>query len=343
MPRSSGGGSHGGGSHGGSHSSGRGGSRGGSGYRTSSTYFAGATRYAYYRHHRPVYFYSNYDPTEKLSPWRYLMLLFYVPFFFGVFSMIATAVHFPAKLKTDYNTEIIIEDRVDVIADEAGLEKTLETFLEETGIAPAVVTINNEEWQGYYSSLEDYAFSWYVNHFRDEKHWLIIYSQPQIPDVKFNDWYWEGMQGDDTVRILNDSVCRDFNNELQTYLTASSFYTVGDAIKLAFDNLNPKVMKVSVEWGFFPIIIAMTAFLIFHASLMMGITPNRIRQRKAVKCEEGAKEDKCEYCDGIYIVGTCTSCPHCNAPVKMHNPYYNEDGTRPIYLNGKEYHPGDES
>ena len=80
MPHSSGGGSHSGGSHGGSHHSSH--SHGGSGRSSRhvrSTYFPDARRYVYYDHHRPVYVYADYDITEKRSPLRFLMLLFYLP------------------------------------------------------------------------------------------------------------------------------------------------------------------------------------------------------------------------------------------------------------------------
>ena len=34
-------------------------------------------------------------------------------------------------------------------------------------------------------------------------------------------------------------------------------------------------------------------------------------------------EDVCEYCGGIYVVGTVINCPHCAAPLKTHNQYQN--------------------
>ena len=34
-------------------------------------------------------------------------------------------------------------------------------------------------------------------------------------------------------------------------------------------------------------------------------------------------EDVCEYCGGIYVVGTVINCPHCAAPLKPHNQYQN--------------------
>ena len=62
-----------------------------------------------------------------------------------------------------------------------------------------------------YKDLEKYAYDLYVNTYDDEYHWVIIYSEPKNADPNFNDWYFEGMQGDFTDPILSTSVTRKFN------------------------------------------------------------------------------------------------------------------------------------
>ena len=49
-------------------------------------------------------------------------------------------------------------------------------FRDKTGVTPAIITVDNREWKGYYNDLENYAYDRYVNMFPDEKHWLIVYS-----------------------------------------------------------------------------------------------------------------------------------------------------------------------
>lgn len=99
MPHSSGGGSHSGGSHSGSGFSSSSSSSGGSSAKhIKHTSFPGARRYVYYENYRPVYVYADYDITEKRSPLRFLMLLFYLPFILFTFSMFAEAYHHPHKL-----------------------------------------------------------------------------------------------------------------------------------------------------------------------------------------------------------------------------------------------------
>lgn len=123
-------------------------------------------------------------------------------------------------------------------------------FYNRTGISPAVITVENSDWQGYYSDLENYAYDLYVNHFADESHWLIVYSTPDgySSSDGFEDWYWEGMQGNDTDDVLTKSVTNSFNDELQKNLTARTRYTVSSAISTSFDDLTPTVMKSKVNW-----------------------------------------------------------------------------------------------
>ena len=87
----------------------------------------------------------------------------------------------------------------------------------------------------------------YVTEFDDEEHWLVVYSEPTSPDPDFNDWYWEGMQGDDTDNIITVDVADDFKDLMQKYLTANSRYDVSSAIAAAFDETTPNVMDGHVE------------------------------------------------------------------------------------------------
>ena len=207
MPHSSGGGSHGGGSHhsSSSHSSSHRSSSGGSSsrIRTSRTYFPGARRFVYYRNGVPNYVYSDTDLSKGPSKLRFLMLIFYVPFVLAAFLLISTSFGIPEKLKVDYNSQIVIQDDANVLGDTTKLGDALEDFFNTTGISPAVMTVYNSDWEDNYADLEKYAYELYVNRFYDEKHWLIVYSQPKDPDDEFNNWYWEGMQMIPTVSLLH--------------------------------------------------------------------------------------------------------------------------------------------
>lgn len=137
----------------------------------------------------------------------------------------------------------------------------------------------------------------------------------EIMTVNNEDWYWEGMQGNDTDDVLTESVTNSFNDELQKNLTARTRYTVSSAISTSFDDLTPTVMKSKVNWTMLFTSIAILAFVCLHACLMIGINPKARKYAKAKPCSDAAQEKACEYCGYTYVVDTCTECPHCGAPI----------------------------
>lgn len=335
MPHSSGGGSHGGGSHGGGSHGGHSSSGSRSMPTASRKYFAGATPYVRYHNGRTDILYADRDIT-KTKKQDYLSNLFTIVVislfmaFFAFMSLdsILGVFRTPKKLTVDYDTAIVIEDNLGVITDRAAMEKTLSAFFDKTGITPAVITVTNESWRNY-SNLENYAYDLYVNRFDDEKHWLIVYSQQaDASGSGFVDWYWEGMQGDDTDNILNDYSTGLFIDLMQKYLTADSKYTVERAIRLSFEQITPQIMERHVNWQdakdailVLLIMAAMWVFPVFF-SIMNIIKMKNYKDYQKVPSVDGKIliQETCDYCGGVYVVGTCLNCPHCGASVKAYNP-----------------------
>lgn len=330
MPHSSGGGSHHGGSHHSSHHSSSHSGHSGSSSRprtVRTTYFVGSRRYVRYRNHQPEYIYADYDVTGKSSKVATTITLFILCFFalLGII-MISSAMKGPSKLKGNYGNPGI-EDHLGIFDgnDETRILNSLRDFKEETGITPYVITVFNEEWEDNYYGLENYAYDLYVNMFPDEGHWLIVYSQQMNAEYdSFVDWYWEGMQGDDTDDIISASMADDFTDLLQKYLTASSRYDVAEAIANAFDETTPKAMKrrmtedsggVAMMGGI------MIVYVLIYAFGLIKSNAETNKYKDYVKCPEAAevREIVCDYCSGVYVKGTVTSCPHCGAPVRVMN------------------------
>lgn len=343
MPHSSGGGSHSGGSHSGSGFSSSSSSSGGSSAKhIKNTSFPGARRYVYYENYRPVYIYADYDIRKGTASGKFFSILgSAVSLLFGIM-LLAMCYDKPQKMDTSPSYSCEIVDCAGVIDDADMVQSAIDDFYDETGIPVEVMTVNNEDWQGsyskledfaydmyvtefddeehwqgYYSDLENYAYDLYVNHFADESHWLIVYSTPDgySSSDGFEDWYWEGMQGNDTDDVLTESVTNSFNDELQKNLTARTRYTVSSAISTSFDDLTPTVMKSKVNWTMLFTSIAILAFVCLHACLMIGINPKARKYAKAKPCSDAAQEKACEYCGYTYVVDTCTECPHCGAPI----------------------------
>ncbi len=313
MPHSSGGGSSGGG--GGYHS----GSDGPRGPRCSSRPFAGGTPYVYYdRHLHPHMCYCSEDPTKASPRSRIASYIF-----LGIFAIaplavvIFTGFHNPKKLATDYVANIKIEDRIDTLTaeEEATVQATFQEFYNVTGIAPYLVTMENDAWKASYASLQDYAYRYYVGEFgNDESHWLIAYSgDAGLPRVN---WRFEGMQGNNTDNILTTRVTDRFNEAMYKGLSDSA-YTVSRAVDEAFKGILPGIMDSS-----FYVPTPVLIFVIAWAAISSGaliynvIQGSRAKYMKnAVKAPEGTTLKTCAHCGAQYYDGTVSRCPKCGNAV----------------------------
>ena len=324
MPHSSGGGSHGGGFHGGSGFHGSGTRGVNSNTRAySHTYFPGAMRYVYYdRRHLPQVIYANRNPAS----WKPIPKVAYIAVaaLWILISVVLILVgnRAPHKLSANYDTAIRITDGAGVFSDaeEAGLRTSLEAFREATGITPAVETVRHGDWQGHYINLETYAYQLYVTQFRDEKHWLIVYSVPAAFEDRFEDWRWEGMQGDDTDGIITESVADRFGSTLQKQLTARDRYTPGQAIALAFDSLTPDIMARRTDPEAVGMLAVATVFFIVVLVAMVWYDRTGRKYAGAVKAPENLERVSCAYCGSPYIAGTVANCPNCGAAVQAKSP-----------------------
>lgn len=311
MPHSSGGGSHGGGSHGGSRSSS--GSSKPSGVMNRP--YPGASRYVYYRHHKPVFIYSNRNPEHSFRDGLLQILLITIVLIPIAIFCVSSDRHNPKKMKTDYDTQIVIQDDANVLTKNEELLKSLNAFFDTTGITPAVFTVKDEVWRKSYTTLERFAYDKYLDLFEDEKHWLIVYSPGAENDTGFDDWHWEGMQGDDTDPILSEHETNIFNDALQKALLQREKYEISEAIANAFDTLTPVVMNSYLtSYAFATILTFVVAYLLMFFFYFHPIRDSYYS--KAVACPNNlVDQETCGYCDGVYVVGLHNNCPHCGAPI----------------------------
>lgn len=305
MPHSSGGGSSGGGFHSGSSSS------SGPSYRTSSRYFAGSTCYVYYGRNgrlHTVYTNNPNSPTKKSTILTFVMLG--VMMIAGGLVAFFGGYHNPSKLPTDYSTSILIQDETDVLDedDEAKLRSTFQEFFTVTGICPSVLAVDNSVWNTHYASLEGYAYDAYLARFKDESHWLIVYS-----DVggSHDNWSFEGMQGNDTDGILFTSVTDRFNKSL--YDSLSDKRPVGESIETAFRLIMPNIMDKNYHLEL-PLLI----FVIVWEGALIAVLVRSIMQcfqskgmQSGTKIEGQPTIKKCPFCGNEYAQGTVIRCPKC--------------------------------
>lgn len=230
MPHSSGGGSHGGGSHGGSH---------GSSNHVSRSYFPGSRRYRrHYSDGRPdEYVYATRKPSKTtLSSVIIVGVMAAFFMFAGTFGILGDV---PRKLKTEYMDSPKVYDEFDLIANDDALEEVIDEYCDVTGICPVIITTYDEIWNSKYSDLESYAFDQYVDNYKDEQHFVIVYSIPMEQAIElYNgedfvpDYQWEAIQGDETDPIITESYFKKFADRVQDKLEDGE--DPGEAFDFAF-------------------------------------------------------------------------------------------------------------
>ena len=304
MPHSSGGGSSGGGFHSGSSSP-------GPSYRTSSRYFPGATCYVYYGrggHLCTVYTNNPNKPTKKSTILTFaivgvMMIAGGLVAFFGGY-------HNPKKIPTDYSTSITIQDQTGILdeSEKTKLRGTFNEFFTVTGICPSVLTVDNSVWNTHYGSLNGYAYDAYLSRFKDESHWLIVYSDA---GGSRNNWAFEGMQGNDTDGILYTAVTDRFNKSLHDSLSSNK--PVGESIDASFRLIMPNIMDASYHMEL-PVLIFVIAWEgILTVALISSIVQcfHNKGMQDAVKLDGQPNIKKCPSCGNEYAQGTVIRCPKC--------------------------------
>lgn len=295
MPSSCGGGSHSGGSSsgggsfsgGGSHGGGSG-SLGGSSRRSSYKPFAGAYHHCYYdrsgRMHE--YYYSSHESMGPSFAFTVFMCIFLSVFPLAAAGTFLSSIAFPKPLAkttagaaagTSANpapgaaagssanqtagaaadSMVMLEDNADIFteAEEKDIRTELQKFYDKTGIIPYAETEFNSEWETNYISLENYAYEQYVSRFSDEKHFLVLYTQPAQITRDFTDWHWWAVKGDDTAKMITPSHFARFQKTFQDALYKTGKSTDGDsstiaaAYKKAFAEAADYMLKPSLTAG----------------------------------------------------------------------------------------------
>ena len=324
MPHSSGGGSHGGGSHSGSSHHGSGGTTR-SGPVISRKPYPGAYRYVFYnmRTRAPEYYYYQGEP-KKPGRAKVILLSMLISLFFVPMLVLLLSSMFYTPKKIDVSSYAagaeVYDDAGLTAADGERLRQEMQAFLDTTGISPAVEVVETGEWQGRYSDLERFAYSEYQRLFDDEKHWLFVISYPEgWESMEFVDWEWEGMIGDDVSACVNTASEERMTDIVHKHLLRGTPQELGGCLADAFAECGGIVMRRQFDRD----TIMPTLFMLAFYGLLLFLFIHEYRQKKrlseAYKCPEGAKEYACEYCGCAYVEGTISSCPHCGAPIPVHD------------------------
>ena len=316
MPHSSGGGHSSGGSHGSSRSK-------PADMRYGNKYYRGANRYVYYRGGVPQYYYSDRPYTLETSRSERIRAIFssIISVFIGCIMAFYGFISFPHKVKTDYNTDILIRDAAQLLSEtEKGeMEEAFHNFQKKTGVTPAFFTVKDQEMVNQSSGLKQYAYNEYVNTFDDEKHWLVVYCAGDDA----GSWAWEGMIGDDCDGMISTDLENEFTERLHKNLTNSPEKIAASVIN-AFEETGKKAGQFSFN-NLFTLAFALGGgglfvFTAVRKIISTGKTKAEDDPRiESVQCPDAEKEPetaKCAYCNGEFVLGLHTNCPHCGAPIE---------------------------
>ena len=292
MAHSSGGGSYGGGCHGGYRGGGN--ASGSNVYIIRANMYKGAKRYSYVdKKGVKKYFYcqgnlDNYSTAD-------LKLSFVVCIIFILAMLFYPDMKpnfFRAQKLSNPCSEIVIEDRLNVIEDSQQLLEELTVFYEKTGVTPGVVTVAESDWSEQYNNLEDYAMDQYYALYEDEVHWLIVYSASLDEEGKPRSIFWsfEGIIGDDTGDSISLPLCERLTRKIYNNLRYKE--NPGEAIGDGFQNLLKHRWPGITLGTFVPqsindMMVFVTAIMVFGPLLFLYEYYNiKIKYRNAVLDEE---------------------------------------------------------
>ncbi len=323
MPHSSGGGSHGGGSHSAS-------SR--PSHVVSHHRMPGTSPYLYYRHGVPLILYANTDITGAAYRNEKRIAFFGALFFSLLLLFFAVLSCSPADKLTPYPaSECAVIDNLDVIDNEDVLLTKLNEYADYTGMKTVVLTVSSSEF-GLWANLENYAYSEYLSRFPgNERMWLIVYTEEGK-----GEWFFEGMQGDETDGVLPETASGRFNASLSSALDGGA--DVGDAFLTAFDDLL-EYDPFTWHFGTAPVFVCggLALFILIGAVIPL-LQAHDIKKGGATKIHldegetvESMERVMCEYCRKKYIPRFHKACPFCGTPrtTRNANPFPEMDFTYP--------------
>lgn len=308
------------------HSSGGGSSSGGSHGNHRDRYirrrpFAKASKFIRYKKDGDIEVAYSRRPINLLSKGvNYIGLIIAAFLTFGAGSICVDTFKYPEKLDVNaYQSEVFISDPYGMIDNVQKLGKRLDEFQDLTGITICVKAVKTDEWKDY-SRLEDYAYDDYLKTFKDEKHWLLVYSEGKVKGK--TEWYWEGMQGDLTDPILTTHFTDKFTKEVQKHLEDGESFD--EAVIAGLDKISPKIMK-SIDFSMVFASFLLIGIILWctYSFCIEGRTGNKTRYIKVPNTDEDPKMTKCYTCGNSYITDSVPVCPYCyNVSRYKWDPFY---------------------
>jgi hypothetical protein len=111
----------------------------------------------------------------------------------------------------------------------------------------------------------------------DEDHWLIVYtdnSKSMTEENGYLDWYFEGMQGDNTDKYLPADITSKFNDNLYNSLKIHDG-NIGQSFHESFEVLAKEARSFSIDRKRLLMTFPVNAFVLVHMYLMVFYNNNK--------------------------------------------------------------------
>ena len=137
-----------------------------------------------------------------------------------------------------------------IIGSDIRLRESMDRFLEETGVPPAVITVSEEVWQQTHRNFRSYSKDRYSQLFEDNTHLLIVYTVPESSrgSLSPGDWEFECITGDLAEPSINPPLADRFARKIYDLLCEED--GPGQAFCEAFDWLieeRSHILKLNQE------------------------------------------------------------------------------------------------
>lgn len=161
----------------------------------------------------------------------------------ALLSILTLSIRVPVKVVNDSDTSILVSDMTGTLTEDAvsSIRSSLLEFQSQTGITPALVIVNSNEWVDSFDDFKSFAQDTYADLFDDESHYLICYSEDSN-----NNLCIETVVGRDTDSILTPFWQYMIGNTLHQQMLKSGNISV--AVDKTFYLITNTMNVVSVQY-----------------------------------------------------------------------------------------------
>lgn len=279
-------------------------------------YFNNAKKFLYYYNDRPQYYYAN--KKLKFTFGQDILLLIWCIISI-ITSILLITLTMPICLSpgkfdiNSYDSEIVIEDRVNIITSDSEKElllSSMQDIQDKTGVTICMVTAPDS------NSVHDdniMMAEMYCNANWSDRNHILIYNISNAGNTTDNVIIF----GDDCNQVISSDSIRSISDEINN----NTDMTIFDAMSCITRNYKP-LKKNTIVFDNMSYMMVLFAFAIINGCIAikdlrhinLKLTDEQIAMNNAIEIDPDIEYDKitCSVCNNIYLDQTCSECPYCH-------------------------------